>query len=83
MTQDVKGSKEVYFCGYRKIGARNFGEVGGGNQAREEYILRYYPIAVQTELIIDGKEITIEHDKLRGGHAGYGGMMGENRRKGN
>jgi hypothetical protein len=56
LTQDVGGSKETYFCGYRKIGAKNFGEVGAGNQAREEYILRYYPIAIQTELTIDGKD---------------------------
>jgi len=47
---------ETYFCGYRKIGAKEFGETGPGGQSREEYILRYYPVAIQTELTINGKD---------------------------
>jgi len=56
LTGEAGGSIKSYFCGYRKLGSKDFGAIGSGNKAREEYILRYYPVAVQTKVTIDGKE---------------------------
>jgi hypothetical protein len=57
----LKGKKgtreEAFFCGYRKRGSKDFGDfAGGSDNIREEYILRYYPVAVQTEVTIGGKD---------------------------
>ena len=54
LTAEVDGDRESYFCGYRKIGSKDFGDIG--DKSRAEYILRYYPVAVQTKLQINGKE---------------------------
>ena len=47
----------TYFCGYKKIGSKDFGDTRSGS--REEYILRYYPIAIQTQVTIGGKDYYI------------------------
>ncbi len=52
---ELNGNQESYFCGYKRLGSKNFGDTVG-SKAREEYIMRYYPIAIQTKVLIDGKE---------------------------
>jgi len=48
-------SDEPFLCGYKKLGSKDFGDIrGGSNNVREEYTLRYYPVAVQTEITING-----------------------------
>ena len=57
LTGKVGDDVESYFCGYKKLGAKDFGDIKGGGGVREEYTLRYYPVAIQTEVTIN----TIEY----------------------
>ena len=55
LSQEVNNDDITYFCGYRKIGAQNFGGQDL-DQSREEYTLRYYPVAIQTKILVNGAE---------------------------
>jgi hypothetical protein len=45
----IKSNGEYYFCGYKKAGGIEF------TKKRQEYLLRYYPVAVQHEVTINGE----------------------------
>jgi len=56
LTGKIGDETKSYFCGYRKLGSKDFGDIGVSGKSREEYILRYYPVAVQTRVSINGTE---------------------------
>jgi len=56
LTGEVEDETRSYFCGYRKLGSKDFGDIGTGDKSREQYSLRYYPVAVQTKVIIGTQE---------------------------
>ena len=53
--ETTSGDKS-YFCGYLKLGSKDFGDLASGQEEREEYMLRYYPVAIQTKVTIETKE---------------------------
>lgn len=46
--KDLEGNS--FFCGYKKIGALDF------SSKTRNYLIRFYPIAMQTKIIVDGTE---------------------------
>ena len=42
LTGKIGDETKSYFCGYRKLGSKDFGDIGVSGKSREEYILRYY-----------------------------------------
>jgi hypothetical protein len=51
---------EPFFCGYKRAGASEFGiQLSSASAFRTEYTINYYPIAVQTKIVLPTGEYTV------------------------